>query len=515
MQNGIKARLTRAFLIITVAFLVANIIIIGMHYSSVEAYRRISDKMILEYKLAETTEQMISAYDTFFKNIGEETKKEYRKNADEIENIFSQLDQVIVNKQSRSDYEGLKNTIRSVIEETDAGVNGILSGDISQTSLHYDEANRLYVFVKDNTSKLLTDELKDAQELQKSATQFYIVSFIIMGLVFIVAILQNVFYFTGFIKKLTYPLLRLTGLAGLIAGGRLDLSVEENLMQEKSEIGELSKSLNLMLISLKKNIENLNKAKNDLKSRNHELDELNKLLTGLKLKSEFLHIINHQLRTPISAMRGYLDFWKTGAVNKFSPEKQEEMKKNIIIASDQLASIVNNMIDALELEADGKEMKLDLATIDIKKFIEEIYEVDLKDSFEKKGIGFKLNAKNIPAIQSDRKYLTVIVSNLLDNALLYTLKGDVKVDVKIVKDKLEIRIKDTGIGLNEDDKIKLFQKFVRSKNAVKISPAGSGLGLYIVKRTTDILKGDIKAESEGTDKGTTFIINLPQKYENN
>jgi len=318
----------------------------------------------------------------------------------------------------------------------------------------------------------------------------------------------------------TVPLIRpirgLTQAVEKIRGGDLNVKIDT---KSKDEIGQLAVNFNEMSEELKKLYETLEEKvrmrTRELENKNQELNKLNKELEGLKLKTEFLQIINHQLRTPISAIRGYLDFWKTGVYEKFPPQKQEEIKGNIISASEQLAIIVNNMIEALQLEADGSVAKLDISDIDIKGLIEEIYKVDFEKKCIEKKLFFKLNAQDVGTIQSDRKYLTAIISNLLDNAFKYTLQGGVEITIVRDNTTIEIRVKDSGIGLNEEDKLKLFQKFVRSKTAIKISPTGSGLGLYIVKKMTDILHGKINVMSNGTDQGATFIIKLPIHHEKN
>lgn len=350
--------------------------------------------------------------------------------------------------------------------------------------------------------------------------------FILIGLVFALVIFGLLFYLTTIIQN---PLNKLMMGIEELGHESFDYRID---IQTKDEFGKLANSFNQMAENLKKSRDkianyskeleqkveerthDLKNAKVLLEDKNQELDRINKVLKGLKLKTEFLHVINHQLRTPISAMRGYLEFWKTGKYKKFPLKKQEEIKNNIIIASDQLAGIINNMVDALELEMEEKEIKLDLKKINLKQLVEEIYKVDFKQHFQNKKIGFELNSEKEPIIQTDKNFVSTIIFNLLDNALKYTLSGKIKVRLDSNGNYAIIEVKDMGIGLTESDKTILFQKFARSEEATKISPTGSGLGLFIVKKMIEILHGEITVKSQGRNQGSTFTVKLPNYYSN-
>jgi len=514
MRTQIRSQLIKAFFIIIAVFFATSVSVITIHFVLVQNYKNVLNKLITEYSLSDTTSNLITDYNLFFKNPSSENRQQYDVNVQKIIDFLKNLDTEITNPQSKTDYEGLKNTINSVLVETDQGIQSVLNNDISGTSAHYNEANKKYLFVKDNSATLIIDELKNAQQLQQKIQIFYLLGLIAMILILFLAVGGALAFSVSFAKKITKPIIKLSEVSSTIAKGQIDIDVGEDLLKESNEIGVLAKSFNEMLISLRTNINNLNKANDKLGIKNQELEHLNDILEGLKLKTEFLQIINHQLRTPISAMRGYLEFWRTGKYKNFPPAKQEEMKTNIIIASDQLAGIINSMVDALELETEKKEIKVDLRKINIKQLVEEIYEVDFERQFKVNKTSFEINSEKEPEILSDKNFLSTIISNLLDNALKYTHNGKVKVGLNFENDYAIIRIEDTGIGLSESDKAILFQKFARGEEAIKVSPTGSGLGMFITRKMVEVLHGEITVESEGRNKGSTFIIKIPN-YKSN
>jgi len=118
----------------------------------------------------------------------------------------------------------------------------------------------------------------------------------------------------------------------------------------------------------------------------------------------------------------------------------------------------------------------------------------------------------IPIVWCEAKQITHVISNLLDNAVYYTEKGGVTVSYELTgedKEFLQINIKDTGAGISEEDKQKLFQKFSRGKHASGLRPDGSGLGLYIAKKIVESGGGKIWVESAGVGKGSTFSFTVP------
>ncbi|MEA1936587.1 MAG: ATP-binding protein [Patescibacteria group bacterium] len=246
----------------------------------------------------------------------------------------------------------------------------------------------------------------------------------------------------------------------------------------------------------------LEKLNNSLKKANQKLKEL------LEVKNEFLHITSHQLRTPLTTIRGMISMWREGSFDNLSKKKKKEMLKDIYISAERLNNITNDMLDSLELE--GGVFKFQFKQVSLEKAIEDSISV-LKFNYDKKGLylNFNTKGKNIPVIEAEPGYTRQIFMNLIDNACKYTDKGGVKIDIKKSGKNVEITVKDTGIGLSKKDQKTIFQKFTRSEEAMIKNVAGSGLGLFIVKKIVKAHHGKIEFYSEGEGKGSTVKVWLP------
>jgi signal transduction histidine kinase len=236
----------------------------------------------------------------------------------------------------------------------------------------------------------------------------------------------------------------------------------------------------------------------DIEKKNVYLQEL------LNMKSDFLRVVNHQLNTPLSIMRGYFSMMKDG---DYTPEKALPV---IEIGLDRIINTVTSFWDAYKLEGEKMKMepeKVDITTI-VNKMIEEKNNLpavnDKKLKLEVKKASFE-----IPVVWCDLQKITHVISNLLDNAVHYTIKGKITVYYELEDDFLKINVKDTGTGISEIEHDKIFQKFSRGASALGMNPNGSGLGLYIAKKVVEGNGGTMSFYSEGKDKGTIFSFTVP------
>jgi len=280
--------------------------------------------------------------------------------------------------------------------------------------------------------------------------------------------------------------------------------VEANFSQTKAKeaLAELTKSLKQQVADQTKDITKKNK---NLEKNNKELKIKNQLNQELlEMKSDFLRVVNHQLNTPISIMRGYFSMIKEGDY------KPENALPAVEAGLDRIDQVVTDFLDAYELEGERMEMKpkkVNITTI-IDKMVEEKKNMQYAKERKLKIYVEKPKFK-IPPVWCDAKKITDVVSNLLDNAVFYTYKGEVVVSYESLEKYLKINIKDTGSGISDEDKKKLFQKFSRGSDASSMHPDGSGLGLYIVKKIMEGSGGEVMFISDGVGKGTTFSFTLP------
>ncbi|HLD81867.1 MAG TPA: HAMP domain-containing sensor histidine kinase [Patescibacteria group bacterium] len=254
----------------------------------------------------------------------------------------------------------------------------------------------------------------------------------------------------------------------------------------------------------------LNKARiyEELRSKNITLKQVNKDLNDLlQMKSEFLQIASHQLRTPLTAIRGLLSLQFEGSFDHLPNDELQKIRHNMLVSSERLNNIVNDLLKATELEGG---IVGEFITGDVELLVKQSIET-LSPNYEKKKLQltFIPPAEKLPLMEMKEGFLQQVFLNLIDNAERYTPSGSVEIKLYQKNNFIVFEIKDSGIGVAPEDKQKLFEKFGRGSKAKEIQPNGSGLGLFIIKRIVEEHKGKIEMNSEGRDKGTTFKITLP------
>jgi len=238
-----------------------------------------------------------------------------------------------------------------------------------------------------------------------------------------------------------------------------------------------------------------------------------------KAKSEFISIASHQLRTPLTAIKGYISMIFEKIYGK-PPEKMEKPLENIHSSSERLIKLVNDLLNVSRIESGRMEIKLEkLSLEELEKIITSVAE-ELKNITREKNIYLKTDfpektwketKKPLPRILIDRDKIRQAITNVIDNAIRYTEKGEVTIKYKVQNEKCTIEISDTGVGLTKYELSKMFESFSRGAAGTRLHTEGAGLGLYIARRFVEMHNGKIWAESKGKNKGSTFYIELPIK----
>jgi len=300
------------------------------------------------------------------------------------------------------------------------------------------------------------------------------------------------------------PLLIENKIIGLIILGN-KISGEPYSEQDINLLTNLSNQASIALANARLYSKVKDLSKNLERRVNEQVEHIEKLL---QMKTEFLRIVNHQLRTPITIVMGLLSMI---CEKKTEEKEKKEMLTKAYLSSQRLIAILDDLLNAQELI--GQKPSLNLEPCQIEDIVLKVID-HFKFVVSEKGLSlnFKKPEKSLPKILLDKEKIERVLKKLIDNAILYTKKGEVTITVNLIKENkkefLEIKIKDTGIGLTESDKEKLFKLFSRGEGA-KLHPNGSGLGLYIAKEYIKAHQGKIETRSEGENKGTTFIISLP------
>ncbi len=250
------------------------------------------------------------------------------------------------------------------------------------------------------------------------------------------------------------------------------------------------------------------KQREELQILSAELEKANVQLKDLdKAKSEFLSVASHQLRTPLTAIKGYASMFLSGDFGQ-TTDLQKTNLQVIYDSAQRLAVLVSDLLDLSRIES-GR-MEFEFKAVNLCETIESVItEVTPKAKDRKLYVYFDNVSRACPDIRADAEKLRQVVINLIDNAIKYTLQGGVTIRLMQVDGQLQFSVTDTGIGVDPAEKDKLFEKFFRTQAANEVTREGTGLGIYVVKKIVESHGGKIWFDSPGVNKGTTFYFTLP------
>ena len=226
-----------------------------------------------------------------------------------------------------------------------------------------------------------------------------------------------------------------------------------------------------------------------------------------KLKTEFVSLSAHQLRTPLSAIKWTLQMLLDEDLGEITKEQREFIEK-IYESNEKMIRLINDLLDVTRIE-EGRYLYKPALT-DLGTVVQSVIN-SFKDHIRQKGINlvFKKPDKNLPEVKMDVEKMKLAIQNILNNAVIYTHPGgQVTISLEGDKNKVEFRISDNGIGIPKDQQKRVFTKFFRGVNAVKMETGGTGLGLYITKNIIEAHGGKILFKSK-EGKGSTFYFSLP------
>ncbi len=294
-----------------------------------------------------------------------------------------------------------------------------------------------------------------------------------------------------FIKSQVNFILNGFGFGAVIVLGQILVKSVKKEIYQKEKLGKLS--------------EQLSASKNRLEDTNLKLENANDKLKDLdRLKTEFLSLASHQLRSPLTAIKGYTSMLVEGDFGKLD-EKVSEVVRRVFESTNNLTLVVEDLLDVAKIEQGGmKYTKENFDFTEVVKFTTE----ELSVTAKQKGLIMNFNSDNKShIIFGDKEKLRQVVLNLIDNSIKYTPKGHIDVSISSSDGKVLMTIKDTGVGIKPEVKDSLFQKFNRGEGA-KVNTGGSGLGLYLAREIARAHSGKIWAESEGEGKGSSFFLEL-------
>jgi len=322
-----------------------------------------------------------------------------------------------------------------------------------------------------------------------------------------IAILILIFHL---VRKILTPIFALTKAASEIKKGNLDVSVDH---KGNDELAMLAESFNSMASSIKTHIEKQEELTAKLQNANKELNKKD------KLKDEFVGIASHELRTPVQSILGFASLANNGQI------ETKEAYKGVLLEAYRLQQLTNDLLDVSRIES-GISLTYAMEKVRINEIILDVVngvKVSLKEgvSIETKIGGNGAgdiegnNNKNNNDIEiyADKSRITQAISNIVVNAVKFTDSGTILVESSVSSDKerVEVKVSDSGRGIAEDIFPNLFDKFV-TKTLGYENKRGTGLGLYIAKAIISAHKGKIFAYNNKQRIGATFTIVLPSVY---
>jgi len=241
-------------------------------------------------------------------------------------------------------------------------------------------------------------------------------------------------------------------------------------------------------------------ATKELRASNAQLQRLD------EAKDEFISMASHQLRTPLTSIKGYVSMLMEGDVGKVTDD-QKHMLNEAFISSERMVRLIGDFLNVSRLQT-GKFI-IDKHPTDLSVVV--AHEIEsLESNVIARGLKFAYKKpKKMPLLELDENKIQQVIMNFADNAIYYSKDNSaIKVELKVDARSVEFTVKDTGIGVPEAEKAQLFSKFFRATNARKQRPDGTGVGLFLAKKVIDAHNGTIIFESK-EGKGSTFGFRLP------
>jgi two-component system, sensor histidine kinase and response regulator len=245
-----------------------------------------------------------------------------------------------------------------------------------------------------------------------------------------------------------------------------------------------------------------------LEEQTQQLVEANLKLQDLdRLKSMFIATMTHEFRTPMNAIIGF-----TGIMLQEIPGKVNDTQKDYLTrvsrAGQHLSELISDVIDISKIEAG--HLEVEPQHFNLKQVIDKAMEI-IQPQAEIKHLALEVDATSWPEMYSDSKRFFQCVLNYLSNALKFTNEGKVTVVIREMDGHVKVAVRDTGIGIPEEDIPKLFQAFERLETSNPVKSPGTGLGLYLTRKIIkEVLQGTVEVESQ-VGKGSTFSLQIPKK----
>lgn len=343
--------------------------------------------------------------------------------------------------------------------------------------------------------------------------KYFILASLILMALFLTALYTHQLFHRYLLEPLAAIHERLTELATGNYKDQITVRVQNELAPLAETVNTVAKKItnggiqSKDIATLKQTVEDLDNGAKLLIQRDLELTRANEKLQMLdKMKSDFVSLATHQLRTPLSGARWSLSMLINGEMGPLSTEQKLFLMKTYE-SNNRMITLINDMLHADRVDSGTLAFKFIPTNI---VYLLESVITDLQVLAELKKVKIVLAAdENIPDLLVDPENMRIVLQNLIDNAIKYSKDGtSVTITVTMKEGVVELAVQNQGIGIPKEQQKNIFKRFFRAPNAVHTETDGSGLGLYIVESIVKKHKGTIRFTSE-ENKGTTFFVTLP------
>ncbi len=230
-----------------------------------------------------------------------------------------------------------------------------------------------------------------------------------------------------------------------------------------------------------------------------------------QMKSEFISLASHQLRTPLSSIKTYSHMLLDGYMGEIDDQIRPALEI-IVAATNRMNELISTLLNITRLESGA--VVVQKTTVDIAQISREVLsEMDIPAINRSIKLKLQIHGNKSTKIKSDGPIIKEVLTNLVSNSVKYSKdNGEVKITVRAGDKNVILVVRDSGLGIPEPAKEQIFSKFFRAHNVIQLETNGTGLGLYLVKGLVDELGGKISFTSE-EHKGTTFKVTLPRKMQ--
>ena len=280
-------------------------------------------------------------------------------------------------------------------------------------------------------------------------------------------------------------------------------SREKTTEQLKEELKKTREELAIQKWGLEKTLKGMKVLVKELIQKNKELGEVE------KLRTDFLSLASHQLRTPLSGIKWLIETMYRGTLGEMT-KKQKEYLDDIYKIDERMIKLVSEMLGVLRLESETGPIKKEVVLIS--SLYEDIF-ISMTAAAKSREIILHstLEDHKTATVETNQEILKSILECFISNAIIYSQNGqEVVLDAKEESAAVVFSVKDSGIGIPKDEQKRMFERFYRASNAKNLKPTGTGLGLSIAKMLAEKIGAEVSFKSE-ENKGSTFYLRIPKE----